>query len=561
MDEPFGAVDPIVRAQLQREFARLQRDLGKTVVFVTHDVDEAIVLGDRIAVLGNGGRLAQLDTPARAARQPGDDVRRRLPRRPHGRVPRRRRPSATGSTARFEPGEPGAATPPVHEDRSPADGRRRRVIAPRGRSVVERPPARRQLGRHLVLHAAARPVHGDGRRASASSLALPLAYSPCAGRRRTRCCWSSTNVIYAIPAVAMFVAAVAVARVHERQADRRGDGAVHARHPRPQPRRGHPRGARSPCCGRPTGWATGRSAASRGVELPLALPSIVAGLRLATVSTVSLISVGALIGRGGLGRLFTDGYERRIKIELWAGARSPSWSSRSCSTSLISSPGGWRRPGRAGARSSAVNGGRSMSERSSDGPSSTASLAARPGQLVVAATASAAPCVEHIWYSVVRHGRGRRHRLADRPRHRPHRQGPLPRRQRRRACGGRSRRSASSRSCSAWQPLSLWPVLVALVDPGDPADRAQHRRRDRQRAAGRARRGARHGPDAAGRRLAGRDPERAAADPRRRAIGRQPGDRHGDRRRLRRARRRSACSSTPARGPSSTTSWPGPRSP
>jgi osmoprotectant transport system ATP-binding protein len=62
MDEPFGAVDPIVRATLQREFARLQRELGKTVVFVTHDVDEAMLLGDRIAVLETGGRLAQLAT-------------------------------------------------------------------------------------------------------------------------------------------------------------------------------------------------------------------------------------------------------------------------------------------------------------------------------------------------------------------------------------------------------------------------------------------------------------------------------------------------------------------
>lgn len=64
MDEPFGAVDPIVRAQLQREFSTLQRELGKTVVFVTHDVDEAIALGDRIAVLESGGRLAQLGEPA-----------------------------------------------------------------------------------------------------------------------------------------------------------------------------------------------------------------------------------------------------------------------------------------------------------------------------------------------------------------------------------------------------------------------------------------------------------------------------------------------------------------
>jgi osmoprotectant transport system ATP-binding protein len=73
MDEPFGAVDPIVRAQLQREFAKLQRDLGKTVVFVTHDVDEAIVLGDRIAVLEPGGRLAQLAAPAELLSNPASE--------------------------------------------------------------------------------------------------------------------------------------------------------------------------------------------------------------------------------------------------------------------------------------------------------------------------------------------------------------------------------------------------------------------------------------------------------------------------------------------------------
>ena len=73
MDEPFGAVDPIVRAQLQREFARLQRELDKTVVFVTHDVDEAIILADRIAVLAPGGRLAQLAPPAELLANPASD--------------------------------------------------------------------------------------------------------------------------------------------------------------------------------------------------------------------------------------------------------------------------------------------------------------------------------------------------------------------------------------------------------------------------------------------------------------------------------------------------------
>jgi osmoprotectant transport system ATP-binding protein len=73
MDEPFGAIDPIVRARLQDEFLRLQQELRKTVVFVTHDIDEAIKVGDRIAILRTGGRLAQYDTPQRILEQPVDD--------------------------------------------------------------------------------------------------------------------------------------------------------------------------------------------------------------------------------------------------------------------------------------------------------------------------------------------------------------------------------------------------------------------------------------------------------------------------------------------------------
>jgi osmoprotectant transport system ATP-binding protein len=73
MDEPFSAVDPVVRAQLQDEFLRLQRDLDKTVVFVTHDIDEAIKLGDNIVVLRVGGRLAQMDPPADLLARPVDD--------------------------------------------------------------------------------------------------------------------------------------------------------------------------------------------------------------------------------------------------------------------------------------------------------------------------------------------------------------------------------------------------------------------------------------------------------------------------------------------------------
>ena len=64
MDEPFGAIDPINRERLQNEFLRLQREIRKTIVFVTHDIDEAIKMGDRIAVLEQGGRLAQYAPPA-----------------------------------------------------------------------------------------------------------------------------------------------------------------------------------------------------------------------------------------------------------------------------------------------------------------------------------------------------------------------------------------------------------------------------------------------------------------------------------------------------------------
>ncbi|MGI8920427.1 MAG: ABC transporter ATP-binding protein [Solirubrobacteraceae bacterium] len=73
MDEPFGAIDPITRERLQNEFLRLQSELRKTIVFVTHDIDEAIKMGDRIAVLRKGGVLAQYATPAELLMAPADD--------------------------------------------------------------------------------------------------------------------------------------------------------------------------------------------------------------------------------------------------------------------------------------------------------------------------------------------------------------------------------------------------------------------------------------------------------------------------------------------------------
>jgi osmoprotectant transport system ATP-binding protein len=73
MDEPFGAIDPITRERLQDEFLRLQQQIQKTVIFVTHDIDEAIKMGDRIVILREGGILAQYDTPENILAQPADD--------------------------------------------------------------------------------------------------------------------------------------------------------------------------------------------------------------------------------------------------------------------------------------------------------------------------------------------------------------------------------------------------------------------------------------------------------------------------------------------------------
>jgi osmoprotectant transport system ATP-binding protein len=70
MDEPFAAVDPVVRGALQDQFLELQRSLRKTIVFVTHDIDEAIKMADRIAILNIGARLEQYDTPAEILRAP-----------------------------------------------------------------------------------------------------------------------------------------------------------------------------------------------------------------------------------------------------------------------------------------------------------------------------------------------------------------------------------------------------------------------------------------------------------------------------------------------------------
>lgn len=86
LDEPFAALDPLARMDLQDEFARLHRELGKTILFVTHDVEEALFLGDRVAVFDDG-RIVQVDTPAGLREQPASDYIARFLQRRRGGQP------------------------------------------------------------------------------------------------------------------------------------------------------------------------------------------------------------------------------------------------------------------------------------------------------------------------------------------------------------------------------------------------------------------------------------------------------------------------------------------
>ena len=151
MDEPFGAVDPIARDRLQEQFLRIQAELHKTVVFVTHDIDEAVRLGDRIAVLGPAGQLEQYADPAHAAGRAGERVRRRVRRRRPRHPPDERHPADTGR--------------PLTD-----------VDAPRGPAHERRPPGRRGAVHPARRHPAG-GFRGSGR---------PRRARPARPRRRRR---------------------------------------------------------------------------------------------------------------------------------------------------------------------------------------------------------------------------------------------------------------------------------------------------------------------------------------------------------------------------------------
>lgn len=112
MDEPFSAVDPIVRARLQEEFLRLQAEVRKTIVLVTHDLDEAVRLGDRIAVLSHGGLLEQYADPVTLLGAPGSDFVRRFVGADRG---VRRLAVTPLSTAMLDPAPPDREVQPADE--------------------------------------------------------------------------------------------------------------------------------------------------------------------------------------------------------------------------------------------------------------------------------------------------------------------------------------------------------------------------------------------------------------------------------------------------------------
>ncbi len=196
MDEPFGAVDPIVRERLQNEFLRLQEQLAKTILFVTHDIDEAIKMGDLVAVFRAGGVVEQFGPPSEILGGPGVAVRRPVRRRgPRAQAPvpdAGQRPGAgtvgDGAGRRRRGG--GASTRHGRSVRVPAAPRRRRSAAGLGRPAPgPRGGGARRRARRDDL-AAARPAnHAQGRPVDPPRQRRP------GGRRRRPSRQSSEGVI------------------------------------------------------------------------------------------------------------------------------------------------------------------------------------------------------------------------------------------------------------------------------------------------------------------------------------------------------------------------------
>ncbi len=190
MDEPFSAVDPVVRESLQDELLRLQSELGKTIVFVTHDIDEAVKLGDKVAVLRVGGKLAQYDDPG----DPAVAARRRLRRRVRRARPGLPRPGLhlrRGAAGRADHGGAGSARGRRAGGSSSTARAGRRAgcrPAPRPPPSTSCPVVRCTTSRRD--RCAARSTPRCRRRPARASPSTPTAASP-ARSRPTTCCGRS----------------------------------------------------------------------------------------------------------------------------------------------------------------------------------------------------------------------------------------------------------------------------------------------------------------------------------------------------------------------------------
>ena len=385
MDEPFSAVDPVVRVELQDELLRLQADLGKTILFVTHDIDEAIRLGDRVAVLRVGGRLAQFAPPDELLAHPADEfvsgfVGRDRGYRRLGFVPAtalQLRELPTRADANGDSGVPGEWTVLLDGAERPAawlgpDGVRHElgsvyVTEGGAEGVTAASEAAGTLRGALdaALSSPARPgrggrprgpVPGRGRprrRAGAAAagpgpvrafgydidelviahvllalipvlvglvIALPLGWWAHRSRGARRVLVPLSGALYTIPSLALIVfipilvgtpilsplnvgltlviytVALLVRSVAE---------ALDA----------------VPVTVATAAVAVGYrpSGLFFGVQLPLAVPVLTAGIRVASVSAFSLVTVGALVGVQSLGTLMTDGFQQSYPAMVAAG--------------------------------------------------------------------------------------------------------------------------------------------------------------------------------------------------------------------------------------------------
>ena len=335
MDEPFGALDPITRDRLQNEFLRLHEVERKTVIFVTHDIDEAIKLGDRIAILREGGVLAQYDTPDAILAAPADDfvarfvgadrgLKRLALRRLDGDRARRRRTASRSTAPRTSLQTTlrdalslmlteGAEQLVVVDD----DGE----VAGRALGRPRQPPARRAMSRSCAAAGPVIPNFGGASDCVTNNdlfctdwVREQLARRAAAGARRARQAdrdrrrdrlrdrASSRRVVARrFRFVRAALRPLQRARLHDPEpralpaarpvhgADR-DDGRdrarrLHAPDPVPQHPRRPARRARRTCSRRRAGWACAAAQILWRIELPLALPAIMAGLRIAVVTT------------------------------------------------------------------------------------------------------------------------------------------------------------------------------------------------------------------------------------------------------------------------------------